>query len=68
VLHVAQSLYHDHVPARAIGLATAWIDRQRLSRGGAWGATAKVDDPPATDFTYFSMAELADAAVSPVGS
>src|SRR5206468_10844808 len=27
ILHVAQSLYHDHVPARRLGLATAWIDR-----------------------------------------
>ena len=41
VLHVAQSLYHDHVPAQSVGLATAWIDRQRLSEGGDWGATAQ---------------------------
>jgi 2-haloacid dehalogenase len=68
VLHVAQSLYHDHVPAQAIGLATAWIDRQRLSQGGNWGATARIDDPPTTDFTFFSMAELASAAVSSAGS
>ena len=26
ILHVAQSLFHDHVPAKAMGLATAWID------------------------------------------
>ena len=37
ILHVAQSLFHDHVPAKAMGLATAWIDR-RGGRGG--GATA----------------------------
>jgi 2-haloalkanoic acid dehalogenase type II len=61
ILHVAQSLYHDHVPARQIGLATAWIDRQGLSRGGSWGATAVVDEPPTPDFTFMSMAELAQA-------
>ncbi len=63
VLHTAQSLHHDHVPATARGLATAWIDRQRLSETGAWGATAPVAARPRTDFLFFSMAELA-AAVS----
>lgn len=62
ILHTAQSLYHDHVPARAIGLANAWIDRQGLSRGGAWGATASVADRPPTDFRFHSLAELAAAA------
>jgi 2-haloacid dehalogenase len=27
VLHVAQSLYHDHAPAKRLGLATAWVNR-----------------------------------------
>lgn len=61
VLHTAQSLFHDHVPATAFGLATAWIDRQRLSESGDWGATAKVNDYPTTDFRFLSMAEMADA-------
>ena len=61
ILHTAQSLYHDHVPARAMGLANAWIDRQRLSESGDWGATAKVDEQPELDFVFFSMQELADA-------
>ena len=30
VLHTAQSLLHDHAPARALGISNAWIDRQRL--------------------------------------
>ncbi len=29
VLHVAQSIYHDIVPASGLGLATAWINRYR---------------------------------------
>lgn len=60
VLHTAQSLYHDHVPARAAGLANAWIDRQRLSQGGSWGATARVRQPD-TDFVFFTMGEMAAA-------
>ena len=61
ILHTAQSLHHDHVPARAHGLANAWIDRQRLSEGGEWGATAIVNEHPEYDFLYFSMMEMAEA-------
>lgn len=61
ILHTAQSVFHDLGPARRAGLATAWIDRQRLSQGGDWGATAPVDEIPDADFVFFSMAELADA-------
>jgi 2-haloacid dehalogenase len=61
VLHVAQSLFHDHAPAKAAGLDTAWIDRQRLSSGGEWGATMPIEDPPVPDYVYFSMAEVARA-------
>jgi 2-haloalkanoic acid dehalogenase type II len=61
VLHTAQSLFHDHVPARSTGLASAWIDRQRLSAGGSWGATARLEARPETDFVFFSLEEMADA-------
>jgi 2-haloalkanoic acid dehalogenase type II len=61
VLHVAQSLFHDHAPAKAAGLDTVWIDRQRLSAGGEWGATVPVDEPPTPDHVFFSMADLARA-------
>ncbi len=61
ILHTAQSIYHDHVPAKSFGLANAWIDRQRLSESGSWGATAKVDELPEIDFHFFSMQEMADA-------
>jgi 2-haloacid dehalogenase len=62
VLHTAQSLYHDLAPARECGLATAWIDRQKLSDGGKWGATKALAQRPEVDFLYFSLAELAAAA------
>ena len=61
VLHTAQSLYHDHVPAKLFGLANAWIDRRHLSESGNWGATAKVPELPQIDFKYFSMAEMVQA-------
>src|SRR5205085_3530041 len=42
LLHVAQSLFHDHVPAKRAGFPTVWINR-RHERSG-WGATPA---PPA---------------------
>lgn len=59
LLHTAQSLFHDHVPARKMGLATAWIDRQSLSKDGGWGATARLEEMPGTDFLFHTMAEMA---------
>lgn len=59
ILHVAQSLYHDHVPAGRFGLASVWIDR-RHDRPGA-GATPVADAAPAA--TYPDMATFAAAAV-----
>ena len=61
ILHTAQSLFHDHVPAGDFGLARAWIDRQGLSKGGAWGATAEVAERPEVDFLFPTMAAMADA-------
>jgi len=61
ILHTAQSLFHDHVPAKSFGLANAWIDRQRLSESGNWGATAKVEEQLKFNFQYFSMEEMAKA-------
>jgi len=61
ILHTAQSLFHDHVPAKAHALASAWIDRQRLSESGDWGATARVETRPETDFLFFSLGAMADA-------
>jgi 2-haloacid dehalogenase len=35
VLHVAQSLYHDHVPAKQMGFSTVWVNRpSRLATTG----------------------------------
>jgi 2-haloacid dehalogenase len=59
ILHVAQSLYHDHAPAQRLGLRSVWIDR-RHGRAGA-GATPPADARP--DATFVSMADFAAAAV-----
>jgi 2-haloacid dehalogenase len=67
ILHTAQSLFHDHAPARAAGLANAWIDRQRLSEGGGLGATRALADRPTVNFHYFSMAEFAAAVQADLG-
>ncbi|CAN5788148.1 haloacid dehalogenase type II [soil metagenome] len=58
VLHVAQSLYHDHVPAQGLGLATVWVDR-RSGRAGS-GATPPAEASP--DLVVPDMASLARAA------
>ena len=58
ILHVAQSLFHDHVPAKALGLSTVWVDR-RAGRSGA-GATPAASAVP--DLRVESMAELASVA------
>lgn len=59
ILHTAQSLHHDHAPAKALGLATAWIDRRHGREG--WGATVAPAHTPAYDFRFESLAALADA-------
>ena len=65
ILHTAQSLFHDHVPANAHGLASCWIDR-RLDKEG-FGATMNPGAMPHHDFKFNSMAELAAAHRKEVG-
>jgi 2-haloacid dehalogenase len=44
ILHVAQSLFHDHVPARQLGLHTVWVNRRHDQPGG--GATLPAEAVP----------------------
>ncbi|MBA3877055.1 MAG: haloacid dehalogenase type II [Anaerolinea sp.] len=60
VLHVAQSLFHDHVPAKSLGLSTVWIDR-RHDRDG-FGATPPAQATP--DARFLDIASFAAAATS----
>jgi 2-haloacid dehalogenase len=59
ILHTAQSLFHDHAPAQAAGLSSAWIDRRHEREG--WGATAPPAGTPRYDFRFASMAEMVKA-------
>lgn len=61
ILHTAQSIRHDHVPARSFGLDNAWIDRNRLSETG-------ISDLPEMDYVFFSLADMADAVSAEVNS
>ena len=63
ILHTAQSLHHDHVPATEFELAKAWVDRQNLANSDNWGATARVENRPEVDYLFASMGEMADAVV-----
>jgi 2-haloalkanoic acid dehalogenase type II len=59
LLHVAQSLFHDHVPAKEAGLATVWINR-RHNRPG-WGATPPPPVDVNPDWEFHSMEAFAAA-------
>jgi putative hydrolase of the HAD superfamily len=59
LLHVAQSLFHDHVPAKREELPSVWINR-RHDRPG-WGATPKPSDDWSYALEFPTMAAFADA-------
>jgi 2-haloacid dehalogenase len=44
ILHVAESLFHDHVPAKGMGFDTVWIHR-RATKGG-FGAIPPAEAEP----------------------
>jgi 2-haloacid dehalogenase len=61
VLHVAQSLFHDHVPAKQLGLDTVWVNR----RGGKHGFGAT---PPASAKPNLEVANLRTLAGLALGT
>ncbi len=58
-LHAAQSIYHDVIPAKSLGISTVWVNRpsQRPGAGAAQKASA------APDVEVSSLAELAQLAI-----
>ena len=58
VLHVAQSLYHDHVHAQQLGLRTIWVNRRPQGRDS--GATPAAPVPVTPDGEVPTLAALAD--------
>ena len=61
ILHTAQSLHHDHVPASQINLTRCWIDRQHLRDGGSAGVTKVPENWPEPHFYFNTLAEMAEA-------
>ena len=59
ILHVAESMFHDHAPANRHGLANCWIYR-RFDKEG-FGATMNPGEMPSYDFQFNSMADLVAA-------
>lgn len=59
ILHTAESLFHDHLPANRAGLASAWIYRRHAQTG--FGATHPPETMPKYDFQFTSMSEMAKA-------
>jgi 2-haloacid dehalogenase len=64
VLHVAQSLFHDIAPAKALGLTTVWVNR-RHDRPGS-GATPPATARPDLEVPDLrTLAQRADAQPAP---
>ena len=65
VLHTAQSLFHDHVPGKKMGLTTMWINRRAGKSGG--GATKAPPVAVKPDGEVPSMAALVELHRREVG-
>jgi 2-haloalkanoic acid dehalogenase type II len=59
ILHTAESLFHDHVPANRFGLASCWIFRRHDKDG--FGATSRPAEMPRIDFRFNSLGAMAEA-------
>ena len=60
VLQTAQSQYHDHQPARKIGIKSSWIERP--------GATMGNRRDPVYDWKFDTLEDMADALDKEIGS
>lgn len=59
ILHTAESLFHDHVPANRHELKSCWIYRRHAQEG--FGATMNPGEIPHYDFHFNSMGQMAEA-------
>jgi 2-haloalkanoic acid dehalogenase type II len=66
ILHTAESLFHDHVPANRHGLHSCWIYRRHAQEG--FGATMNPGETPHYDFRFNSIAEMAEAHKLDIGN
>ena len=58
ILHTAQGLFHDHAPAKQIGLTTLWINRRAKTEG--WSAALTKNASVKPDFEVPSMAAMGE--------
>jgi 2-haloacid dehalogenase len=61
-LHVGQSIYHDVIPAQAMGLATVWVNRPS-PREGAGATKAAAGKPELQVSSLKALVELVSASV-----
>lgn len=66
ILHTAESLFHDHLPANQMGLTSCWIHRRHAT--GGFGATMKPESMPTTQFRFTSLAEMVEAHKKEIGA
>jgi 2-haloacid dehalogenase len=59
LLHAAQSIYHDVVPARSLGISTVWVNR-KSARPGVGAVRASLGKP---DLEVPDLASLAAATM-----
>jgi 2-haloacid dehalogenase len=65
ILHTAESLHHDHVPARRFGLRSCWIYRRSGQGATASGREGVAVEP---DFRFPTLAAMAEAHRAEVAS
>lgn len=58
LLHTAESLFHDHVPANRHDIRSCWIQRRNEKEG--FGATMKPGEMPSYNFRFESLGEFVD--------
>jgi 2-haloalkanoic acid dehalogenase type II len=66
ILHVAESLYHDHAPANELAISSCRIYRRRGKEG--FGASMSPQAMPSCNFIFDSMQELAATHARDCGS
>jgi len=67
LLHAGQSIYHDVVPARSLGISTVWVNRKSARPGiGAVRASAALASEKRPDLEVPDLASLAAAIMTTV--
>ncbi|KAJ6444870.1 hypothetical protein O9K51_03270 [Purpureocillium lavendulum] len=61
IIHTAQALHHDHVPAKQAGLQSAWIERGVEIESVMGGDLKDYEDKVDFSWHFRSMGEMADA-------